>query len=235
MILSTLNQNLFNRTADLDPPVQVLKDLEKSKRISGRSVSLGHSAHRACLRIKTNLFSSTSNTSIVSALSGQAFQDFQVESSVGGIVLKDSSRVKRVTPLAAVIQSRDKFTIYSSRPNYWGQERVNLIHNQKVYPKVHTHATVERVGKVVQVVLEGNSEPTYTIHKVQNETNRDFFIKYIIKKHDKLEASSRYGSEGSYTLEFNAGADPIMMILLAAIADRVSGQQKSSGRRRFSS
>ena len=63
-----------------------------------------------------------------------------------------------------------------------------------------------------------------------------YYIKHVIKKHDELVASSRYGPERSYTLESVAGADPVMMILLSAIADEVSGQQeKSSGGKWFSS
>lgn len=227
MFLPTLNHNTFSRKAHRSSLSEViLKDQEKLRHLSGRTVSLGHSAHCANLRISRNLFSSRPSMPIVSALSGHSFQDLYIKCSVDGIVLTD--RTTEGSAIAAVIKSRDnKFTIYSHRPNYCGQERVNLFHNRKLYPKLHTHATVERVGKVLEVVLAGDCKPTYTIHRVQNKANRDYYIKHIIKKHDELVASSRYGPERSYTV---AGADPVMMILLSAIADEVSGQQEKSSR-----
>ncbi len=232
MILSTLVRNRFNRNADRYPLSEVLKDREKPQLLSCRSVSLGNSSGRTGLHESHRIsFPSVASAPIVSALSDQPFQDLYIKSSPDGIVLVDSTREE--SAIAAVIKSRDnKFTIYSCLPNNFGQAQVNLVHYKEVYRKLHTHATVERVGKVLEVVLEGNCEPTYTIHKVQNETNRDFYTKHVIKKHGELVASSRHGPERSYTLESVAGADVVMMILLSAIGDDVSGQHEESSLRR---
>jgi len=234
MFLPTLNHNTFSRKSHTSSLSGfLLKDQEKLRHFSsGRTVSLGHSAHWASLRISRNLISSRPSMPIVSALSGRSFQDLYIKSSVDGIVLTD--RTTEGSAIAAVIKSRyNKFTIYSHRPNYCGQERVNRFHNRKSYPKLHTHATVERVGKRSLRLFWQAIVNQHTLSIVQNKASRDYYIKHIIKKHDELVASSRYGPERSYIV---AGADPVMMILLSAITDEVSGQQeKNSGGIWFSS
>jgi hypothetical protein len=223
MILYTLNLNLFNRKVDLVPE-QTLKEVQDKKQTDSlyrRSIVFGENSSRsqACLEVAKKLFSNSDNTTpIVSALSGETFGDLQVRRILDGIVLEDSVVG---TPVAAVTQSfNHKFTIYSSRPSYTAQLSVNLIHTRPLF----VHSRVGRVGNVLEVVLASNDEPTYTIQNIQNVANHASYNKHVIKKHGKPVALTRYGPGNSYLLQTRASVDPIIMILLAAIADQVDNR-----------
>lgn len=82
-------------------------------------------------------------------------------------------------------------------------------------------ATVTKQGKVLHVIVEGDSTPTYTIHKVVSHPSRSFPTKHIIKHQGKPVASTRYGRGNSYVLTIDAGVDTCLVTCFAAIADEI--------------
>ena len=79
------------------------------------------------------------------------------------------------------------------------------------------------------IILEGQTEPTYTIHKLLPvhtyvPQRRHFPAKHTVMKDGEEVALMRY-SEGegaqSFVLVVNPGVDATLMILLAIIADEV--------------
>ena len=121
------------------------------------------------------------------------------------------------TPVAAVVQSKDEFKIYSTRPMY-SDQTPSKVFDQELF----AHATVKQVGKLLQVVLEGNEQPSYTIHNIQDlNIRREYGAKHVVKDENKKRVAwTRYGVGHSCLLTTTAD-DPILMILLAAIATQV--------------
>lgn len=95
----------------------------------------------------------------------------------------------------------------------------------QIYSSNDTTSPVARVtqdDKVIKVVFQDDSEPTFTIHKIVQPPSRQTQTKYIIKKNGKQVASSRYWQRGdSFMLTVHPGADPLLMTCLAAIANEI--------------
>jgi hypothetical protein len=82
---------------------------------------------------------------------------------------------------------------------------------------------VKQVGKLLQVVLEGNEQPLYTIHNIQDlNICHEYGDKHVMKDENTL-AWTHYGIGHSCLLTMTA-EDPIVMILFAAIATQVDTQ-----------
>lgn len=157
--------------------------------------------HRVTLGMEKKLFSCTADfIPIIAAMSGTTY--LQANSNGSDTVVLSDNAGKQV----AIMERVDgEFNIYS----FEGPEPVPL-------------AKVTQVGKVLHVILEGESEPTFTIHEVVPHPSRKFPTKHIIKTLGKPTASTRYGKGNSYMLAVNAGADCCLMTCLAAIADEIS-------------
>jgi hypothetical protein len=154
---------------------------------------------RVRLGIQEKLLSRAGDSSpIITALSGTPF--LQTKSNGKDMVVFGDAAG---TPLASIERVDNMFKISSSQ----GDDT----------PVAH----VTQNGKVLNVTLEGESDPTYTIHQVVQHPSRKFQTKHIIKHHGKAVASTRYGQGNSYMLTVNAGADSCLMTCLAAIADEI--------------
>lgn len=221
-------RNLF-RSNKVNPSVTpeiVEKKAPKSFRENAdrQSILLGttvDSKSRVRLGIEKHLFSRTGvSAPILEAGTADNFHNLQIRGKVfegNDVVLEDS-----VTGMPVAIAVRkyatagNTFKIYSLRPVYTGQSPANIFkYNQRLYP----YAEVKRRGKVLTVVLEGRSGPTYTIHKVVSHPSRKFPTKHVIRKHGSKVASTSSGGGNSFILTVDAGADPCLMICLAAIAE----------------
>jgi hypothetical protein len=156
------------------------------------------SKSRVRLGIDANLFSHSGDASqIITALEGSPF--LQAKSNGNDIVvLCDAGG----TPVA-VIELRGKtFNIFSAH------EHVPL-------------AQVTQSGKILNVVMNGQSDPMFTIHKVvSHHPSQRFPTKHIIRKQGTSVASTRFGQGNSYMLTVNAGSDPCLITCLAIIADK---------------
>ena len=153
---------------------------------------------RLRLGMEGDLFSRAGDSfQIITALIGAPY--LQAKSNGKDIVILGDTNG---APVAAIERVDGAFQIFSTR----GQTPL---------------ARVTQQGKVLHVVMEGQSEPTYTIHKVASHPTRSFPTKHIVRKEGEPVASTRYGQGSSYMLTVNAGADPCLMTCLAAIADEL--------------
>jgi hypothetical protein len=102
-------------------------------------------------------------------------------------------------------------------------ERVDSNTFQILSTQVQTPiAQVTRDGKVLNVLMEGEADPTYTIHKVVHYSTKKFPTKHYIKRQGKVVASTRVAAQGnSYILTVNAGQDSCFMTCLSVIADEI--------------
>jgi hypothetical protein len=103
------------------------------------------------------------------------------------------------TLVTAAIQSKDEFMIHFTRPMYSGQ-----IPSKVFDQELFAHATVKQVGKLLQVVLEGNEQPLYTIHNIQDlNIHHEYGDKHIVKdENKKCVAWTRYAGIGHCPLAF---------------------------------
>lgn len=183
--------NLFNSRVGLDPP---LKDS-----------SVGSSDEMYSVRSRMEQQPPSKSDCdfappIISSLTGKPCA--QTESIFSQcVVLGDSTG----TTVATVERDGSTFKIFSVGPS--GRSPLAEIHQQR--------------RNVLTVVMEEDSEPTYTIHKVFSHPFRRIPTKYVIKKQGIPVASSRYGEGNSYVLTISHGADACLMTCLAAVADEV--------------
>lgn len=184
------------------------------------------------LGIEKHLFSHIGDAvPILSTTSGETFQGLEIRGDVfqhGDVVLE---KADTHTPVAVIERkyavADNTFTIYTTRPVYSGEEPASIF---KYNVKLYHFAEVKHDGKVWDVVLEGETEPTYTIHKLvpahtYDIPQRRFFpTKHTVIKDGNEVAMMKY-SEGeggnSFMLVVNAGVDATLMILLSIIADEV--------------
>jgi len=134
---------------------------------------------------------------IITALAGTPY--FEAKSNGQDIVIMGDSVG---APVAAIERVGKTFKIFSTR-------------GQTPLAEVTQHDTV------LHVAMEGDSSPTYTIHKIIPHPSRNFPTKHIIRNQGKAVVSTRYGQGNSYMLTVNAGEDPCLMTCLAAIADEI--------------
>jgi hypothetical protein len=192
MIVPSLNVSLFNSKVDLAPT---------PKELTEASTPLGTVAtSRVRLGIQKKLLTHAGDSSsIIAALSGTPF--LQTKSNGKDVVVFGDAAG---TPLAS-IERVGKY-MFKIRSNQGDDTPI---------------AHVTQNGKVLNVTLEGESDPAYTIHKVVQHPSQQFPTKHIIKHHGKAVASTRYGKGNSYLLTVNAGADSCFLTCLAAIADEI--------------
>lgn len=153
---------------------------------------------RVRLGMEGNLFSRAGDAfQIITALIGTPY--LQAKSNGKDIVILGDTNG---APVAAIERVDDVFRIFSTR----GQTPLGRVTRQ---------------GKVLHVIMEGQSEPTYTIHKVAFHPSRSFSTKHVVRKGGEAVASTRYGQGSSYMLTVNAGTDLCLMACLAAIADEI--------------
>jgi len=181
------------------------------------------SKSRIKLGIEKHLFSRTGDSvPVLSTWSGTPFHNLEVKGKVfesNDVILEDAITGR---PVAVVVRkyatTGNIFNIYSPCPAYSGQTPAKLYkYNQRLY----AFAQVKPSGKLLNVVFEGVSNPTYTIHRIVPHTGRRFITAHVIKKQGEEVASTRYGAGNSFILTVEAGADPCLMICLAAIVDEV--------------
>lgn len=245
MILSPYSlETLFNRRrrkVDVAPE-EIFKDDETIHPLSRHvSLELGDTTPRCQIRlgIQRNLFFRPGDTtsSVLFARSGKAFPDLQVTSELNGIVvLKDCISEKAVA--VVVPSSIYNFAIYAPRPSFAGQESVHLFSHQELYEYATVRRVVDKVLGVHTVTSNKNNTttnhitntPTWTIHSFQNVAHCPYdCIQHVIKNQEETPvAFTRYRMPTSSHLPNsfmlatrNGSADPILMILLAAIADQV--------------
>jgi hypothetical protein len=197
MIASSFSTRLFNSKVDIAP---TRKELTKAFTFGSASTLGPIETTRVRFGIQEKILSSTGNAfPIITALSGTPF--LQAKSNGKDVVIFGDAAG---SPVAAIerVDNGKTFKILSIR------DEIPI-------------ARVTQDGKVLNVTLEGASDPTYTIHKVVKHPSRHFPTKHIIKHHGKAVASTRYGQGNSYVLTVNAGADSILLTCLAAIADEI--------------
>ena len=192
MIVPSINLNLFNSKVDLAPAPVEEKTEAPALGVPTKS--------RIRLGISETLFSHAGGAiPIITALAGSPF--LQAKSNGSDLVVLGDADGE---PVAVIERAAgNTFTIYTSH----GQVPL---------------AEVTQSGKVLNVIMEGQSDPMYTIHKVSAHPTRTFPTKHIIRKEGKVVASTRYGQGNSYMLSVNAGADPCLMTCLATIADEIN-------------
>lgn len=174
-------------------------DLAPTGKAQSAMPSLGKvESSRVRFGIQEGMFSNAGESiPIIRALAGIPY--LQAKSNGKDLVVLGDAAGE---PLVSMERIGDKFFIFSAQ----GQAPV---------------AQVTRSDKVLHVTYEGESEPTYTIHKAVIHPSSHFPTRHIIKHQGKAVASTRYGHGHSYVLTVNAGADSCLMICLAAIADEI--------------
>lgn len=191
--LSSINTSLFHSNKiDLAPAAQETERVPALGKPEKFPVRLG---------VQRKIFSQVGETvPIITSLSGTPFLHAK---SIGkdSLVLEDAYSGESV---AILERSGETFQICSND----FREGPTPI------------AQVSRDKSVLNVVLQNDSNPTFTIHKIIQHPSRKFQNRYVIKHRGKQVASSHYGQQGrSYMLTVNAGTDPCLMTCLAVIAD----------------
>lgn len=225
MVFKPFNRkvNPPNITPEISPEVLTPKSFRKN--VDRHSIVLGiKQSSQVRLGVEMNLFTREGNSvPIVNVFSGAPFHDLQVRGKVSDndVVLEEAATK---TPVAVVRHNtaKDTFMIYSTRPVYTGQMPADVFkYNQRLY----TFAEVKRRGKVLNVIVEGQSAPTYTIHnhKMVSHPSSQFPMTYVIKKLGEEVAYTRWGEGRSYAvLTVKPGVDPCLMICLAAITEEAN-------------
>ena len=184
------------------------------------------------LGIEKHLFSHIGDSvPILSTTSGEPFRGLEIRGDVfqhGDVVLE---RADTHTPVGVIERkyavADNTFTIYTTRPAYSGEKPASIF---KYNTKLYRFAEVKHDGKVWDVVLDGQTKPTYTMHKLLPAhayvpQRRHFPTKHSVRNEEGNEVACMRYSEGegahSFVLVVNAGVDATLMILLAIIADEV--------------
>ena len=176
------------------------------------------------LGLQKGLFSRTGKPlPIIAACSGSPFHNLQIRGRLfesNDVVLEDATTGKMVAVIVRKYATTGNiFTIYSTHPVYTNQTPAKLY---KYDGRLYHFAEIKPCDKVLNVVMEGESDPTYIIHRIAPHPSRQFPTKHVIKRDDKSVASTRYHGEGnSFILTVDQGVDPSLMICLAIIADEV--------------
>lgn len=213
-----------------ETPKESFHEEEQAVETSQDSIQLGDVTNdKVKLGIEKQLFSRTGESVPIILTGLETFSPFHSNLQIRGrvfegndVVLEDSA----TKALVAVVERNyatagNIFKIYSPHPVYHNQKPSDVF---KYGQQVYDYAQVKKCGRVLTVVMVGESDPTYTIHKVVQHPSWIFPTKHVIKKNGEAIATTRYvvvGEANSYTLSVEAGADPCLTICLAAIADEV--------------
>lgn len=231
----TMIRNLFKRK--VNPHVATEADERKTappenvpvaETIENRPATpiLGDIDHDSQIKlgIEKHLFSHIGDSvPILSTITGEHFQGLEIRGDVfqhGDVVLEKADTHIPVAVIERKYAPADNtFTIYTTSPVYSGEEPASIF---KYNVRLYHFAEVKHDGKVWKVVLEGQTEPTYTIHKLAPQ-HRHFPTKHTVMKGENEVAYMRYseGNAHSFVLVIDEGVDATLMILLSIIADEV--------------
>jgi hypothetical protein len=119
------------------------------------------------------------------------------------------------------------FKIYLPQPVYPGQipSKQNFQHH-----KLYTYCQVQRKPLTTeqQVILEGKSQPEYTINRAGSLWPKKRVVKRRGRPAALMEGGTWEGNWNSYLLTINPGIDPCFIICLAAICDEMDEDISSS-------
>lgn len=221
MLFNRLTKNKVSPAGGAAPEETVQRKNEESKPFAGE---LNADSTGMVVGIEKHLFSHTGNDiPIVFTGKSSTAYNLQVKGKLfesNEVVLEDASNGVPVVVLERKYATAgNTFNIYTTRPVYSNQKPANLL---KYKQRLYAFATVIRRGKVLSVVKEGQSEPSYTIHKVLPNPSRRFMTRHIIEEEGKKVAFTRSGQGNSYILTMLPGAvDACLMISLAIISDEM--------------
>jgi hypothetical protein len=84
---------------------------------------------------------------------------------------------------------------------------------------------VKQVGKLLQVVLEGNEQPLYTIHNIQDlNIHHEYGDKHVMKDENKKHVAWTCYGIGHSCLLTKTADDPFLIIMFVSIATQVDTQ-----------
>jgi len=169
------------------------------------------------LVLKAGLYSTEKVYRILECRTKVSYHNLVVKSTENDtMVVQDSSTGAVV---AATERTGEKpyvtYTIFKTSPTHEDQTPTMIAEGQSLYAL----AKVERSTKHLQVIMEQQTEPTYTIEKAGIPANyaTNYFIKQVGVKE---ELASTHPWEGTdVMLVVNPGVDAIFMFCLAAITD----------------
>jgi hypothetical protein len=97
---------------------------------------------------------------------------------------REDSVVK--APVAAVVQSKTSSRCVLLIPAIYSDQAPSKVFDQELF----AHATVKQVAKVLQVVLEGNEQPSHTVHNTQDlNACRKHDVKHACRERWEQKAS----------------------------------------------